>query len=292
MIELYPYLSAAGFGIAAASIVMAFGIIFFMVPDDDRDFLDPIPPGLRLFWPIIRFLSYFASSNLSADHLNKIDDKLQKSGVCYVFSAEDYFALCLFSAVTVPALTAVVAVSLGDVNPMYYLLAALGGFYLPEIWVRDTRLKRNGNIIRALPVFLEYMTMSVDAGLNFSGALRQAVDKGPSGAMKNEFKIVLRDIRSGLSRAEALGRMDERLCVSEISTFIGAVTQAEKMGSSIKKTLQVQTRQRLDERFQRAEKQAMEAPVKLVVPLVLFIFPVTFVILLYPIVIKFMNSGI
>ncbi len=292
MIELYPYFSAAGFGIAAMSVILAIGAIFFMLPQDDRDFLDPIPPGLRLFWPFIRLLSYFVSSNLPSTHLDKIDDKLQKSGVCYVFSAEDYFALCIFSAITVPALVAVLMLSSGDVNPMYLILGAVAGFYLPEVWVRDTRLKRNGNIIRALPVFLEYMTMSVDAGLNFSGALRQAVDKGPSGAMKNEFKIVLRDIRSGLSRAESLERMDERLCIGEVSTFIGAVTQAEKMGSSIKNTLQVQTRQRLDERFQRAEKQAMEAPVKLVVPLVLFIFPVTFVILLYPIVIKFINSGI
>jgi tight adherence protein C len=170
------------------------------------------------------------------------------------------------------------------------LMFALGAV-LPELWITDTRNRRDRDIVRNLPVFLEYLTMCVDAGLNFLGALQQAVEKGPSGAMKNEFRIVLRDIRSGLPRAEALARMEQRVNLKDISTFVRAVIQAEKMGSSLKSTLQIQAQQRLEERFQRAEKTAMQAPVKLIVPLILFIFPLTFVILLFPIVVKFMGQG-
>ena len=109
--------------------------------------------------------------------------------------------------------------------------------------------------------------------------------------MRNEFRVILRDINSGYSRAEALNRFDDRVEISDISTFVRAVVQADKLGSSLKDTLYAQAQQRLNERFQRAEKLAMEAPVKLIVPLVIFIFPLTFIILLFPIVMKFMADG-
>ena len=133
--------------------------------------------------------------------------------------------------------------------------------------------------------------MCVDAGLNFAGALKQAVEKGPQGAMKNEFRIVLRDVNSGQTRADALTRLAERVDLKDVTVFVSAVIQAEKMGTSMRDTLLVQAQQRLDERFQRAEKLAMEAPVKLVIPLVIFIFPLTFMILLFPIIVKFIEQG-
>jgi tight adherence protein C len=165
------------------------------------------------------------------------------------------------------------------------------GAILPELWMRDARTKRDSELVRNLPVYLEYLSMCVDAGLNFSGALKQSVEKGPKGAMRNEFRIVLRDINSGETRADALTRFEKRVDINDISIFVRAIIQAERMGSSMKDILVIQAEQRLTERFQRAEKMAMEAPVKLVVPLVIFIFPLTFIILLFPIVVKFMQQG-
>jgi tight adherence protein C len=133
--------------------------------------------------------------------------------------------------------------------------------------------------------------MCVEAGLNFQGALTQAMEKAPPGALRNEFAIVLRDMRSGLARADALRRMADRLDIGEITSFVSAIIQAEKMGASLANVLRVQAEQRRAERFQRAEKMAMEAPVKLVAPLIIFIFPVTFIILGFPIVMKFMGEG-
>ena len=133
--------------------------------------------------------------------------------------------------------------------------------------------------------------MCVEGGLNLQGALGQAMEKAPPGPLRNEFAIVLRDLRSGLPRAEALRRMADRLDIPEITSFVSSIIQAEKMGASLATVLRVQSEQRRDERFQRAEKMAMEAPVKLVAPLIMFIFPVTFIVLGFPIVIKFMGEG-
>ncbi len=117
------------------------------------------------------------------------------------------------------------------------------------------------------------------------------MEKATPGPLRNEFAVVLRDLRAGLSRADALRRMAERLDIQEITGFVSSIVQAEKMGASLGNVLRVQSDQRRSERFQRAEKQAMEAPVKLVFPLVLFIFPVTFIILLFPIAMKFVGEG-
>jgi len=118
------------------------------------------------------------------------------------------------------------------------------------------------------------------------------MEKAPKGALYSEFGIVMRDIRSGLSRADSLQRMSDRLDVKDVTTFVRAVIQAERLGSSMKKTLKVQSEQRRNERFQRAEKLAMEAPIKLVAPLIMFIFPVTFIVLGFPIVMKFLGEGL
>jgi tight adherence protein C len=162
---------------------------------------------------------------------------------------------------------------------------------LPVIWLSDTRKRRDDDVIRTLPVYLDFLTMCVEGGLNLQGALGQAMEKATPGPLRNEFAVVLRDLRSGLSRSEALRRMADRLAIKEITSFISSIIQAEKMGASLANVLRVQSDQRRNERFQRAEKQAMEAPVKLVFPLVLFIFPVTFIVLLFPIAMKFVSEG-
>lgn len=284
-------MTGASVGVSVTCIILALSIIACMIADDDRQYMDAPPSFLRPIWPVVRIVTYFLGSNLPASYLDKEDNRLQKNGVSFMLTAEEYFSGRLVLSIILPLLGAVAMLSSGKIEWGFILLLAMLGFVLPEAWVKDVRRKRDTEIIKALPTYLEYLTMCVDAGLNFSGALKQAVDKGPAGAMKNEFRIVLRDINAGQTRADALMRMEQRLDLKDVTVFIRAIIQAEKMGSSMKDTLQIQAKQRLNERFQRAEKMAMEAPVKLVIPLVLFIFPLTFVILLFPIVVKFMSQG-
>ncbi|OEC35693.1 hypothetical protein A7D25_07680 [Pseudomonas sp. 21C1] len=292
MTELLALISSAGFGVALTCLILMFAALFRFVPSESRTYMDPVPPLMKPVWPLVRLVAYFVGAVLPAPLLDRLDRRLQRTGALYVLTPEDYFALSLVLAIVLP-LVALLPMLSGKSGVIWslLLLMSLVGAVLPELWISDTRKRRDRDIVRNLPIFLEYLTMCVDAGLNFLGALQQAVEKGPNGAMKNEFRIVLRDIRSGLPRAEALGRMEQRVNLKDIATFVRAVVQAEKMGSSLKQTLQIQAQQRLEERFQRAEKTAMQAPVKLIIPLILFIFPLTFVILLFPIAVKFMGLG-
>ncbi|WP_043309429.1 type II secretion system F family protein [Pseudomonas sp. ML96] len=292
MTELLALLSSAGLGIAVTSTLLIFVWLLSLLPDENRAYMDPVPGWVRPIWPLVRMVSHFVCSNIAPQHMDRLDQKLQKTGALYVLTAEDFLALCITLAVLFP-LAAALPMATGKSGIIWSVLLVmmLMGAVLPVMWISDTHKRRDRDIVRNLPVFLEYLTMCVDAGLNFLGALQQAVDKGPNGAMKNEFRIVLRDIRSGLPRSEALQRMEERVNLKDLTTFVRSVIQAEKMGSSLRNTLKIQAEQRLEERFQRAEKTAMQAPVKLIIPLIMFIFPLTFVILLFPIVVKFMGQS-
>jgi tight adherence protein C len=158
--------------------------------------------------------------------------------------------------------------------------------------MRDVRRRHVATVLRQLPIYLDFLTLAVEAGLNINGAIQKAVEKGPEGPLRREFEHVLRDLKSGLNRTDALRRFDERQRIGEVSNLIRNIAQAERMGSGLAKTLRFQSEQRRSERFQRAEKQAMEAPVKLVFPLLMFIFPVTFIVLGFPIAMKFMQEGL
>lgn len=291
MTELLALFSSAGFGVAVTCTLLVFIWLLSLLPEENRTYMDPVPGWVRPIWPLVRLVSHFFCSNVPPQHMDRLDSRLQKTGALYVLTAEDFLALCITLAVLFPLAAALPMLSgkSGIIWPVLLVMLVMGAA-LPVMWISDTHKRRDRDIIRNLPVFLEYLTMCVDAGLNFLGALQQAVDKGPDGAMKNEFRIVLRDIRSGLPRAEALHRMEERGNLKELTTFVRSVIQAEKMGSSLRNTLKIQAEQRLEERFQRAEKAAMQAPVKLIIPLIMFIFPLTFVILLFPIVVKFMSQ--
>lgn len=289
MSELLAILSSGSLGVTVTCGLLVFLSLFSLLPEENRAYMDPVPGWIRPIWPLVRLVGHFVCANLPPRTLDWLDLRLQKTGAQYVLTAEDFLALCITLAVLFPLL-AILPMLSGESGMLWSIVLLMMGMgaALPVMWISDTHKRRDRDIIRNLPVFLEYLTMCVDAGLNFLGALQQAVDKGPDGAMKNEFRIVLRDIRSGLPRAEALSRMEQRVNLKDLTTFVRSVIQAEKMGSSLRQTLQIQAQQRLEERFQRAEKTAMQAPVKLIIPLIMFIFPLTFVILLFPIVVKFM----
>lgn len=284
-------LTGLNVGIALTALMLSMAALTYMLDDNERDNMDEPPAFMRPIWLLVRLFTYFFSSNFPANWLDNTDAKLQKNGVSFAVTGEEYISACMVFALLFPAFAGLAMASSGSVDPLILIILALVGVMLPELWMRDARFKRDAELVRNLPIYLEYLSMCVDAGLNFAGALKQAVEKGPKGAMRNEFRIVLRDINSGQTRADALTRLERRVDISDVSIFVRAVVQAERMGSSMKDTLVIQAEQRLNERFQRAEKLAMEAPVKLVIPLVVFIFPLTFIILLFPIVVKFLEQG-
>lgn len=280
-------LFSIGFSLAIGFLIFSCARIYHDVPTENREFMDPLSPGLRLIWPIVRLLAFYLGEKLSVDYLERVSKRLQLSGLSYIMTAEQYFAIRILSTLFALGLFCFGSLLLDTFNLTYLVMAGLLGYFLPVLTLNDLRKKRQGLIVRSLPVYLDYLTMSIEAGLNMTGALSQAVERGPEGPLRIEFEKVIRDMRAGMSRSQAFRNMANRVQITEVNSLVSALAQAERTGASLGKTLRIQSDQRRVERFQRAEKKALEAPVKLVFPLIVFIFPVTFMILAFPIAMKF-----
>lgn len=174
---------------------------------------------------------------------------------------------------------------------LYTLLGAALGAGLPLIWMRDQIKRRHLEIGRAMPFNLDLLTLSVEAGLDFGGAVATVVDRGVPGALVEELGIMLREIRMGKTREESLRNLADRVRFPPLSQFVSNLIQADRMGTSLGKILRIQSSQLRIARTQRAEKLANEAPVKMLFPLIFCIFPTVFMILFGPIVYQFIDGG-
>jgi len=155
------------------------------------------------------------------------------------------------------------------------------GFLIPEFWLGSRIRARQKLILKMIPDTLDLLTISVRAGLGFDAALAKVVEKLP-GPLTDEFRRALAEVRVGKARRDALRDMIPRTNVQPLSNFIGAIVQAEQLGVSISKVLQVQSEQLRIERRQRAEEMAARAPIKMLFPLVGCIFPSLFIVILGP----------
>jgi tight adherence protein C len=180
----------------------------------------------------------------------------------------------------------------GGFHPAWSLPIALLGLFYPLIWVRDQVKRRHLLISRALPFNLDLLTLSVEAGLDFTAALAKVVEKGKTGPLRDELALVLKQLKMGKTREEALKSMIARVDLAALSQFVTALIQADKMGTSLGKVLRIQSTQLRIERTQRAEKLANEAPVKMLFPLIACIFPTVFMVLFGPIVFAFVFGNV
>tara|TARA_Y100001963_G_scaffold131118_1_gene188083 strand:- start:149 stop:1036 length:888 start_codon:yes stop_codon:yes gene_type:complete len=279
--------------IAVCLLPVAFILMFLAlnrarkeVERDGREFMDPLPFMLRLVWPLVEFFAHYLGSLMRVEQIARGNRLLAQSGQGFMMNAQQFFGLQVVSSLLFMLGTWLCLAMLENSDPLWVCLAGLLGFALPYLNAREKRKKRRVEILRQLPVFLDYLAMSIQAGANFTGAIRHSVEKGPEGPMKAELNKVMRDIRAGMGRFDALRLMAERVDVDAVQTFVNAVVQAERTGASVGDVLKGQADQRRTERFQLAEKLAMQAPVKLILPLVAFIFPTTFLIIGFPIAMK------
>ena len=166
-------------------------------------------------------------------------------------------------------------------------IGMLFGYTIPEFWLGGRVRKRQKAILLQIPDALDLLTISVRAGLGFDGALGKVVEK-LKGPLTEEFRRALAEIRVGKARRDALRDIVPRTEVPALSNFIGAIIQAEQLGVSISKVLQVQSEQLRIERRQRAEEMAAKAPIKMLFPLVGCIFPSLFIVILGPAIILIM----
>ena len=162
------------------------------------------------------------------------------------------------------------------------LAVVLACTYLPS-WLQMEVRRRHKSVQRSLPFVLDLMTLSVEAGMDFMSALQRIVEKRQLDPLCEELIRVLREIQIGKTRKQALLGMAARLDHPDVISVANALVQADEMGASVGRTLRIQADQMRMRRFQRAEKMAHEAPIKMLFPLIAFIFPAVFFILLGPI---------
>ena len=216
---------------------------------------------------------------------------LIKAGEPQMYKPEDIMALQEVSAV-VGLLMGFILLNGFGVSLVWSPLFLLFGMYYPLMWLNDQVKKRHLLISRALPYSLDLLTLSVEAGLDFTAALAKVVEKGKAGPLREELQLVLKQLKMGKTREEGLKSMIIRVDLPPLTTFVTALIQADKMGTSLGKVLRIQSTQMRIDRTQRAEKLAGEAPVKMLFPLIACIFPTVFMVLFGPIVFQFMFGNI
>jgi tight adherence protein C len=227
--------------------------------------------------------------------LEKTEQRLAQAGNPRGLNVESFYGLKGMTAVV-----AVVAIGLleyfnavpgyvpyppdAPLSAIEWTLGALiGGFFLPDMWIQDERKRRRKKIEKLLPDTVDIIAISVEAGLAFDAACQRVAMKSKD-ALAAEFEQFLLELRLGKSRREALRNIVWRTGVPDLSQFITAIIQADQLGVSIANVLRIQSEQMRVKRRQRAEEQAHKAPIKMLFPMALFIFPSLFVVILGPVV--------
>ena len=169
-------------------------------------------------------------------------------------------------------------------------IAASIGFYLPGLWLGRAIKGHRSALSRALPDALDLLSISVGAGLGFDSAILEVTQRWDN-ALTVELVAVMRDQRMGKSRREALRGLAERTGVPEIGSFVAAVIQASELGTPLRDTLRHQGEQIRALRTQRAEERARQSTILMLIPMVMFIFPSIFIVLLGPAIPSLLSLG-
>lgn len=285
-------LCAAGAAACASMISALTAQAFIELPSEDRQYRDAPPVALRCLWKPVRLVALRLAPALPPRVGHWLSRQLRFAGLDYAIEPAQYAAFVLILAVIAGALGWFVLSAWHQRAWPGAIAGAFIGALLPLFWLRDRVILRSRAIHKSLPYMLDLITLCVEAGLTLQSALGHAVAKGAAGPMRDELARVLRDRRAGKSRLEALREMASRMREPSVSSLVGALVQSETLGMDLGPILRAQAEQRRVERFAAAEKLAMEAPVKMLFPLIAFIFPCTFIVLGFPIAIKFLRMGL
>lgn len=246
----------------------------------------------RTIKPLAARLSGAVSRITSSSFTERTEKRLAQAGNPGDMKVADWLGIKAIGAGVGAGVLFILFGILGKNIGQGILLALVGagiGYVGPEFWLGGRVRGRQKAILLQIPDALDLLTISVRAGLGFDAALGKVVEK-LKGPLVDEFRRALAEVRVGKARREALRDIVPRTEVQPLTNFIGAIIQAEQLGVSISKVLQVQSEQLRIERRQRAEEQAAQAPIKMLFPLVGCIFPSLFVVILGPALILIMQN--
>ena len=233
----------------------------------------------RVIVPTMQRLSQTVARFAPQSLLEQTQRQLEISGK--TLSASEFWLITIVSFFLFAGLGWFVARDDPDRQLLFIGSGALVGFVLPRYWLTSSINRRKEGVIKKLPDALDLMTICVDAGLTFDGAMAKVKEKWDD-PLSNEFGRVIYEMQLGKTRRESLKDMSARLDVPDVQSFIASVLQADQLGVSIGRVLRIQSEQMRVRRRQRAEEKAQQAPIKMLFPMVFLIFPSMFIVLLGP----------
>lgn len=228
----------------------------------------------------------------NADYRKRIDKKIKTAGLSGELNVDEFIGLQILWGLMFPVALVILNFTLGLGYP-YLLCGAvgLGGFFFPHLHCRLATKERYVSVIVDLPFFIDLLALSTEAGLDFVNSIQRITDKAEDSVLADELRTVLKDIRIGSSRNEALRAMSERLDIPEITSFVAVVNDADQTGAPISQVLKDQSVQMRLERFVRAEKAGATASQMMMFPMILFILPAVFIVVFAPVILQFMYGG-
>ena len=229
----------------------------------------------------------------SKKYREKVEKKIITAGLTREMNVDEFIGLQILWGIAFPVLFFIfnITLSLGF-PPVASLFMSGIGFYFPHAYCNSCKQKRRNSIIADLPVFIDILALSTEAGLDFMGSIQRIVEKSPKDSvLAEEFHTVLKDTKLGQTRAKALSSMDERVDLPEVKSVISVIKDAGETGASISVALKSKSEQMRFERFARAEEAGAKASQKILIPMMLFIIPAVFIIIFAPAAFQFMGGN-
>lgn len=246
----------------------------------------------RVFRPFWSDFKRSFKKRMPGEKEAKLERRLQLAGNPFGLTPVDFRLIQLALFFVLPIIfggySSLLHVGMGGLI-LFAVFGILVSIFLPTFYLKQKMKTRNHQALKELPDVLDLLTVSLEAGLGFDSAVNRVVSK-KHGVIADEFHRCLEEIRLGKTRREALSGIRDRVEVDEVRSFISSILQAEKLGIGMVQVLRIQSSEVRDQRKQRAEEAAMKAPIKMLFPLVLFIFPSLFIVLLGPAIIQFVQT--
>lgn len=222
-----------------------------------------------------------------------LEERIMRAGRQHIWSVNAFVCLWMISSVAFMVVMVFFAFHVRHMAFLQGFVLVLCGLFigaaLPVAFLDSMIAKRRKTILRQLPDVLDLLCISVQAGLSFDGAMAKVTEK-MKGPLTEECGKMLRDVRMGMTRRLALTNLAERCKIQEVYLFTAAVIQSDRLGVSMAKTLAIQSENMRERRRQAVKEQALKAPVKMLLPLAVFIFPALFIVVLLPTIFSILNN--
>lgn len=264
----------------------------FIISNDKQSALIEGSLYERIFQPMLNGINGFIGRVTPKHYVEQLDKSLREAGNPKNLNANSCISIQLGAIII--EIIGIISIWIAfavPVSKIMLILASLIGltYIFPGIYLKQLIQERQHEIEKSLPDVIDLLTVSIEAGLSFDGAMSKLTEK-MSGVLVSEFSIVLKEMKMGVSKRDALKSMIERVPLANLITFVGAIIQADQLGVSIGNVLRIQSNLMRQKRRQRASELAMKAPIKILFPMIFFIMPTIFIVLLGPVIIKLIQT--